>query len=243
MLTILITPIIPIVLLIISIPIVLILSIQLMVVRHPLMLKLIVRDSAPNSVKLSITDADGSIPPNIVSFINAIRRTLLSEVPSTSIDLVTIHHNSTCMPNEMLTHRLCMVPLPIMPLRRREECTCQLACQSCSVTLTLNVVSREGMDVHASQLCSDTIDTSRLKGLILRMGERQSVRLTAIARTGIAKEHAKHCIVTVVIIDGEKIEYEVLDGVGRPMDILVMALNVMKGKLERLLHALNEYEE
>lgn len=199
------------------------------------MKKMVILETTPTTINFTIT-------PSTNSFLNAIRRTLLSEVPTIAIDLVTVHKNTTCIPNEMLVHRLSLIPLPITPLKRKEECTCNVSCPECSVTFSLNAVSNEGMTVNASHLFSDAVDTTRLKGLICKMGEKQSVKMTALARTGVAKEHAKFCVVTVVKINGEKIEFEVLDEVGKPADVLVMALRVIKEKVGRLIRAIEEYE-
>lgn len=46
---------------------------------------------------------------------NAMRRILLSEVPTVAIETVYVHDNSSIMPDEMLAHRLGLVPLDIDP--------------------------------------------------------------------------------------------------------------------------------
>lgn len=48
---------------------------------------------------------------------NAVRRILLSEVPTVAIETVFVHGNSSIMPDEMLAHRLGLVPLAIDPRR------------------------------------------------------------------------------------------------------------------------------
>jgi DNA-directed RNA polymerases I and III subunit RPAC1 len=46
---------------------------------------------------------------------NALRRILLSEVPTVAIETVFVHDNSSVMPDEMLAHRLGLVPLAVDP--------------------------------------------------------------------------------------------------------------------------------
>lgn len=46
------------------------------------------------------------------AFVNALRRTLVAEVPKMAIDEVTIYDNTSGMFDEMVAHRLGMVPVP-----------------------------------------------------------------------------------------------------------------------------------
>lgn len=48
---------------------------------------------------------------------NALRRILLSEVPTIAIETVSVHDNSSIMPDEMLAHRMGLVPLKVDPRR------------------------------------------------------------------------------------------------------------------------------
>lgn len=48
-------------------------------------------------------------------FVNALRRTLLAEVPKLAIDTVTFYDNTSALFDEMVSHRLGMVPIPTDP--------------------------------------------------------------------------------------------------------------------------------
>jgi DNA-directed RNA polymerase subunit D len=48
-------------------------------------------------------------------FVNALRRTLLAEVPKLAIDRVTFYDNTSALFDEMLSHRLAMLPIPTDP--------------------------------------------------------------------------------------------------------------------------------
>jgi DNA-directed RNA polymerase subunit D len=48
-------------------------------------------------------------------FVNALRRTLLSEVPKLAIDEVTFYDNTSALFDEMIAHRLALMPVPTDP--------------------------------------------------------------------------------------------------------------------------------
>jgi DNA-directed RNA polymerase subunit D len=48
-------------------------------------------------------------------FVNALRRTLLAEVPKLAIDKVTFYDNTSALFDEILAHRLAMLPIPTDP--------------------------------------------------------------------------------------------------------------------------------
>ena len=49
------------------------------------------------------------------SFANALRRILISEVPSMAIEKVYMFENSSCIPDEVLSHRLGLIPIKVDP--------------------------------------------------------------------------------------------------------------------------------
>lgn len=46
-----------------------------------------------------------------LSFANSLRRIMIADIPTVAIDMVEIRNNTTVLPDEMLAHRLGMVPL------------------------------------------------------------------------------------------------------------------------------------
>ena len=50
-----------------------------------------------------------------VAFVNAIRRILLSEIPTVVLTDIRILENTTQLPHEMLKHRFSMLPINIHP--------------------------------------------------------------------------------------------------------------------------------
>lgn len=137
---------------------------------------------------------------------NSLRRTMLSEVPTLAIDLVEIDVNTSVLADEFLAHRLGLIPLNsdgIDNLSYSRDCTCDQYCPNCSVKLELTAKcdSDSTMSVYATDLAKfhnglklgDPVvrDIHQRGPLICKLRKHQELRLTCIAKKGIAKEHAK----------------------------------------------------
>lgn len=146
-----------------------------------------------------------------LAFANSLRRVLLAEIPTVSIDLVNIHTNTSVLPDEYLAHRLGLVPLNSRDCDKDmisfRDCDCEGHCERCSVTLELNAKCRdtatETMMVYARDLVPVGSRANAYVGLpvirneegtgplIAKLRRGQEINLTCIAKKGIAKEHAK----------------------------------------------------
>ena len=128
------------------------------------------------------------------AFANSLRRAMVSDVPKMAIDYVDIYDNTSVLFDEMLALRLGLVPLKTNAdmYRFPSECECKGAgCALCQVSLTL---SAEGpCVVHSRDLKSSDPETVPCDQNvpIVELKAGQKVVLTAIARLGTAKEHAK----------------------------------------------------
>ncbi len=163
-------------------------------------------------------------------FVNTIRRALYTLVPTLAIDDVIIYENDTPMYDEMLAHRLGLVPLKVEDIEQFDHpdlCECGgRGCERCQVRVTLEV---EGPGtVYAGDLEFDHPEVEPVfpDMPIVEMGEGQRLRLEAIAVLGFGYEHAKWKPVTAVgykgmpeiMVDEEKlkekgIEYECPQGI------------------------------
>jgi DNA-directed RNA polymerase subunit D len=133
-----------------------------------------------------------------VSYVNALRRVIVSEVPCMAIDDVVILENSSIMQDETIAHRLGLVPLKtdLDSYNLPEECPCksEFGCNLCRVTLTLNVQSREGTRaIYSGELLSESKDVIPVSDRIplVKLAKEQELRLEAYARLGRGKNHAK----------------------------------------------------
>jgi len=76
------------------------------------------------------------------AFANSLRRAMISEVPSLAIEDVRIYDNTSALFDEMLAHRLGLIPLKTdlsihVPV---QECGCGgVGCPICTATYTLSV--------------------------------------------------------------------------------------------------------
>jgi DNA-directed RNA polymerase subunit D len=76
------------------------------------------------------------------SFANALRRAMISEVPTLAIEDIRIYDNTSALFDEMLAHRIGLIPIRTEPgcYVPREQCSCNSeGCPGCTATLTMSV--------------------------------------------------------------------------------------------------------
>ncbi|CAN4121973.1 unnamed protein product [Withania somnifera] len=166
-----------------------------------------IREVKDDYMKFELRDTDSSIA-------NALRRIMIAEVPTIAIDLVEIEVNSSVLNDEFISHRLGLIPLTserAMSMRFSRDCDAcdgDGQCEYCSVEFYLRVkcLSDQTLDVTSKDLLSSDhtvvpvdysdassgFDNSTNKGIIIvKLRRGQELRLRAIARKGIGKDHAK----------------------------------------------------
>ena len=89
---------------------------------------------------------------------NALRRIMISEVPTMAIDLVEIKENSSALHDEFIAHRLGLVPLYCPDIEKftyHEDCLCTSACDKCTVKFTLRkICGDEQMEITSKHIDS-----------------------------------------------------------------------------------------
>jgi len=133
-----------------------------------------------------------------VPFINSLRRTILAEVPCMAIDEVVVIENSSVLQDEMIAHRLGLVPLKtdLDSYNLPEECPCksELGCNLCRVSLALDAESPEGTrTVYSGELVSENPSIGPVTDRVplAKLAKGQKLKLEAYARLGKGKKHAK----------------------------------------------------
>ncbi len=131
------------------------------------------------------------------AFANALRRIMISEVPVMAIDDVMILENNSVMYDEILAHRLGLVPVTTDgSYNLPEECTCksELGCEKCRASFSLETEASEPIEVvYSSQLKPENPDVKPVsdKIPIVKLTAGQRIKLEAYARLGRGNVHAK----------------------------------------------------
>ncbi|MFZ3169295.1 MAG: DNA-directed RNA polymerase subunit D [Candidatus Methanoperedens sp.] len=128
------------------------------------------------------------------SFANALRRSILAEVPVMAIDDVNIYENTSVLFDEQFALRLGLIPLKtdnksyVLP----EDCNCKGAgCALCKLSLTL---SAEGPKVvYSGDLVSadPQVEPADKTIPIVELKDKHKVVVEAIARLGTGRKHSK----------------------------------------------------
>lgn len=156
------------------------------------MMKISVDEHKPKKAVLSIEDVN-------LYLINSIRRIMLSELPKLAIEDVVIYDNTTTLFDEIISHRLGLIPLPTDPdlLNFRDECDCDgKGCPSCTVRYTL---SKEGEGTVYSGDLQPSESSWRIGEDLIPIVELfndQRLILEVESVLGRAKDHAKWQVVT-----------------------------------------------
>jgi len=127
-------------------------------------------------------------------FINSLRRVMIAELPKLAIDDVIIYDNTSPLFDEIIAHRLGLIPIPtdLKLLTFRSECKCEgKGCPNCTVRYTL---SKEGESVVYSgdlqpEQPSFAITDTRIP--IVELAKDQRVIFEVEAVLGRGKDHAK----------------------------------------------------
>jgi DNA-directed RNA polymerase subunit D len=164
-------------------------------------MKIKVLESKPTYMKFIVEDTDPATA-------NALRRTLVADVPKMAIEDVEFHlgpirgedgkeyESVAPLFDEIIAHRLGLIPIPtdLTLFVRKSECkACNgEGCPSCTIIYSLN--KKGPCTVISGDL--EPIGDVKLKPMdqnipIVKLGEGQAMLVYATAVLGTAKEHAK----------------------------------------------------
>src|SRR5512136_527279 len=158
-------------------------------------------ESADTSARIRFEGVDPS-------FVNALRRTLLTDIPKMAIEDVEFHlgpiraedgkeyESVAPLFDEMIAHRLGLVPIPtdLALYNRREDCpTCHgEGCPSCTIIYSLNKRGPRLVTSADMQPIAETKHRPKHQGIpIVQLAGGQAILIYATAQLGTGKEHAK----------------------------------------------------
>jgi DNA-directed RNA polymerase subunit D len=158
---------------------------------------------------LKIEDTD-------VYFVNSLRRIMLAELPKLAIDDVIIYDNTSALFDELIAHRLGLIPIPtdLQLMGFRNECKCEgKGCPTCTVRYTL---SKEGEGTVFSGDLQPEVQSfaiTETKIPIVELMKDQRVILEVEAVLGRGRDHAKWQVVlaphyhmeTTIVVDKKRI--------------------------------------
>ena len=125
---------------------------------------------------------------------NTLRREMIAGVPTLAIDDVRIYDNTSVLFDEMLAHRLGLIPLrtDLSAHISKEECSCQGAgCPACTAIYTLSVEGPRTVysrDLIPQDSAAGPVDENIP---IVKLTEDQKVVIEAKAYLSTGNEHAK----------------------------------------------------
>lgn len=138
------------------------------------------------------------------SLANAIRRSV-GEVSTLAIDEVDIYKNDSALYDEIVAHRLGLVPLKNQKIKDIKDCTCDgEGCSKCTIEMKFSVKGEEnGTDVFSKEL-GDMVVYDNL--LLVLLDKGQELEIVAKARMGKGKDHAKHLPGLIYYREGVKVD-------------------------------------
>ena len=163
-------------------------------------MKIDVVEMTPTKAQFVITDTNPA-------FANALRRTIVSDVPKMAIDNVEFHlgpimdekgtafESISPMFDEIVAHRLSLIPVPtdLDAFNFRAKCTCKgEGCPSCTIMYSLN--KKGPCTVYSGDLEPIGDAKFRIKDdlvPIVKLADDQALLIYATAELGTGKQHAK----------------------------------------------------
>lgn len=181
-------------------------------------MEFIVKKDAEMRLELLVKGAD-------LSIINSLRRIMIAEIPTLAIDIVRISKNTTILTDEMIAHRLGLLPLNYQSLDD----------EGCKVTFK----NKAGIEIE--EWCADKLifENSKVSVAfpdipICKTAKEQELDLTCIVKRGTGDDHAKWSPVSACFFrttpDGILLTIESI-GVIKPKNILSMAVDILLEKL------------
>ncbi len=205
-------------------------------------------------VEVRLLEEDGRTVKVLLSGIplavaNTLRRYTINEVPTMAVEEVLVIENSSAMPNEVLAHRISLIPFTsdIDRYRAPEECDCgsRLGCEKCVVRYLLRAEARDRpITVYSGDLVPEeetTVKPVSPKIPIVKLAPGQRVEMELYVRVGRGRKNAKWQAAISSLYESEQGERILMvESIGflPPKRILIEAAKALERKAGELGEAL-----
>lgn len=128
------------------------------------------------------------------SFANVLRRFATDEVPTLAIEEVEFHDNSSALYDEIIAHRLGLIPIKtdLKSYELPEECSCKGAgCAKCQLKIVLKTGKRGIVTASDAQSKDPKCKFVYPDMPVVKLLAKQKLELEATAVLGQGKNHAK----------------------------------------------------
>lgn len=126
--------------------------------------------------------------------VNTLRRLIVNEVPTMAIDLVELKKNSTVLYDEMVAHRLGLVPLKtdLKSYELPEKCSCNKeGCAKCRLLLSLKTKGSGYVYAERLESTDPKVVPVHEKMPIAKLIKGQQLEVDAVATLGRGRDHMK----------------------------------------------------
>lgn len=204
-----------------------------------MVIKINILEKSKESIKFVI---DGIKP----SLANALRRIMISEVPTMAIEWVDFKKNDSALYDELIAHRLGLIPLTYdrKAYKLPEECR-EASVKDSQCYAKLKLKKKGPCIVYSGDLESEDENVKPVfdKIPIVELLEGQEIELIAYARLGYGKEHIKWqgAVVGYSIDENGKITFEIESCCGlKPEEIVLVATEIFEKKLKEFKSLANK---
>lgn len=128
------------------------------------------------------------------AFANALRRTMISKVPTMAVEEVDIINNTSGLFDEMVAHRIGLIPLrvDVDDYKLPENCDCDGGCKDCQVELVLKKNGEGTVEARHMKPTDKSLEMPNPDTIIAKLIDDQEINLEARANLGIGQNHARH---------------------------------------------------
>lgn len=200
-------------------------------------------------MNIDITEEDGDViefdlEDSSVEFANALRRTMIGDVPTLAVENVTVTANNSGLFDEILAHRLGMVPWRFDPGNYRfpEDCDCDDGCPKCQVSMALQKEGEATVTASEVSVPSEDVEPDKPDMKIVDLQEDGKLEVEMTARLGLGKEHAKWQAANAAYShEGDTFHFRVESVSGLdPRTIVTLAVERLEDGLEEFQDAVEE---